>query len=238
MVTKKSAAPVDPPLNKQKRARVMPDFGTGRVGWINPDYFTGAHRERMLLALSRSPLSQHEQLGLIDFCCRYLQMTKVDEDAGATQKEQILAVAQESRRLLASMNKLGKPARSALKAHADYLMHGSTPPVTIDFAVRATARTSGQSLLSTCWLWVDALEHCCEYAASMYQVDRASKPAQTVARGAVALMAQHILQRTGKLPPSNGASWFAEFAGFVGEVVGLEIGPRIVASGINLVSSR
>lgn len=220
------------------RARVMPDLDTGGGAWVDPEFLSADVRSRLLLALARSPLSDAVKVGLIEFCCEYLQMLELHEDAGAQQRNQILAVAQEARRLLASIGRLGKPARDALSAHIDYLVYGSAPPVELDRDVRSQVKAPGGSMLKSAWVWADALEQSCEYAASKYVIDKQSKPMQQAARGVVAIIAREIRDRTGTLPPKNDASWFADFARICGEVIGLEIGPRIILSGVELVASR
>lgn len=220
------------------RARVMPDLDTGGGGWVDPDFLSADVRSRLLLALARSSLSDAAKVGLIEFCCEYLQMLELHEDAGAQQRNQILAVAQEARRLLASIGRLGKPARDALSAHIDYLAYGGSPPVELDWDVRKQVKAPRGSMLKSAWMWVDALERSCDYAASQYVIDKQSKPMQQAARGVVAMIAREVLNRTGSLPPKNYASWFAEFAQICGKVIGLEMGPRIISSGVELVSSR
>ena len=234
----KAPFPKDSPVTEKRRTRVMPEFDVTRGGWIDRNFFPSEARERMLLALSRSPLSDADRLSLIEFCCTYLQLVKPDEDASAEQRKQILAVAQNARRLLSSIRKLGKPAIKAVEIHTDYLSRGSSPPVDIDFKVRRVVREPGQSILKSSWTWVDALEVCCEYAAGEYQIDRNTKHAKQAARGSVALIAEQVLTHTGKLPPVNDMSWFAEFVQIVGEITGLEMGPKIIVSGIKIVSSR
>lgn len=220
------------------RARVMPDLETGGGGIVDPDFLSADVRSRMLLALARSHLSESAQKSLISFCCDYLQMLELHDVAGAQQRNQILSVAQEARRLLASIGRLGKPAREALTAHIDELVYVTAPTIELDTEVRSQVQAPGGSLLKSAWVWADALEQSCEYAAGKFVIDRQSKPMQQAARGVVAMIAREIRDHTGTLPPKNDASWFAEFVNVAGEIVGLEMGPRIIASGVELVDQR
>lgn len=239
MATKKVTAPKDRTVDEKKRTRVMPDFAVRRgEGWRDPEFITAEDRRRMLAALSQSPLSRSQQLQLVQFCNDHLQSSKPFV-AGDIQRKQILAIAQDARRLLDRIQNLCEPAIEEVKIRTYELSHVSAPPVLLDFGVIKILKEPRQSILKSSWTWINALEECCEYAASKMQIDRQSKPETLRARRAVALVARQVLSCTGELPPVAGKSWFAIFMWIVGQrVLKLEIGQRIIASGVKMVSSR
>ncbi len=212
-----------------------PDFSVGGGGWVDPEFIPAPVRDELLLHLQKSPLTDEQKAALIGYANDMAQMVIDDELMPAqTQRQQIERIASDARRLLQAMMLLRKPAREALNAHADYLAWGSCPPVALDAAVKTAIRqqVGDGGLLAVGWDYVEALEKAAEYAAQQYNMDTTTKPEQQRARGYVAMLAEHVRDVTGAIPPKDKASWFACFASCLGGHVGLPIGPRIVASGI------
>ena len=216
--------------------RKKPDFAVGGGGLVDPEFVSGGVRSELLLHLKKAPLTDEQKNALIDYANDISQMVCDGElQPAAQQKQQIESIASDARRLLASLHALDGPALEALHAHADYLAFGTKPPVELNRAVKHAIRQPGGSLAAGAWDWVHALEMAADYAAQQYAPTTTSKPSQMRARGLVALLAEHIRAMTGNTPPKDQASWFAAFVACLGEHLGLEIGPRIVASGIGAI---
>lgn len=150
----------------------------------------------------------------------------------ALQRSQLEAIEANARRLLASMRAMGKPASDTLHAHAENLAFLQKPPIELTQDVKETLLKDGGNMLSSTWDWVLALEDTSKYAISDFSINKQSKPEQMLTRGYVTSVARHILDMTGKRPPVDRSAWFASFAECLGNHLGLSIGPRIVASGI------
>lgn len=157
-------------------------------------------------------------------------------EPGKHQRKQIKVVEANAKRLLASLAVIGRPAMTALQAHTDYLAYGSAPPIELDEEIKKIIKRPNGSLLSSTWDWVESLEKAANYAASQYSLDRQSKPEQMRARGYVSMLAEHIHELTGSTPPKDRSGWFAGFTACLGERLGLPIGPRVVASGIDSIT--
>ena len=142
---------------------------------------------------------------------------------GKAMRKQLEKVAGDARRLLASINLLSPPARSAAKAAAGEVALGL---VGHDPEVSDALRAAGTAIaLKQAAVWVNALEQCAAHAASEIASTKQDKPGQTRARGIVIELAREIRRLTGQLPPGRD-SWFADFTHALGEVLGLE--PRVL----------
>jgi len=218
------------------RQRVKADLSTSCSQWGNPEFIPADVRQNLLLRLVNSPLSSEQKTLLVAYANDLGQRTMSREiEAGKKQREQIEAVAANAHRLLSSLKMLGKPARIALNAHFEYLAVGDNPPVEIDAEIKTQINQRNASLLSSSWNWVEALNYAANYAAEQFTVDKTTKPGQMRARGFVAKLAWQTRELTGVLPPKDPAAWFADFAECLGDHLHLEIGPRIVRSGIEAV---
>ena len=216
--------------------RVKPDFSCGGGDIVDPEFIPASVRRELLLHLERSRLTDSQKEALLVFANDIGQMvTDRETEPAKLQRTQIEAIEANARRLLASLAALGHPAREALHAHADYLAWGSAPPIELDQHIKAAIKHPNGSLLSSAWDWVAALEKAAEYTAAKYNIDKQSKPEQMRARGYVSLLAERVKELTGAAPPKDPASWFAGFAQCLGDHLGLPIGPRIVASGIEAI---
>lgn len=213
---------------------LKPDFSCGDGGIVDPDFIPASVRDELMLHLVDSPLTELQKVGLLDFANNYGQMLmRRDHDPGQLQRAQIKAIEANARRLLASLNSLGKSARESLHAHTDYLAYGSAPPVELDEHIKDAIKQPHGSMLDSSWDWIAALEKAAAYTVERYEIDRQSKPEQMRARGFVSLQAEQIRNMTGELPPKDRSGWFAGFAECLGKHLGHSVGPRIVASGID-----
>lgn len=213
-----------------------PDFSVGWGGLVDPAFFPEELKKELLDHLNTSPLSIQQRKALISFASQMAQFGLCGEAIPVqTQRDQIEKIARDSRRLLTSLNALSEPAKEALHAHTDYLAYGTNPPVQLQQHIKAAIREPDGSLLSTAWDWLEALEIAAEYAMQQFTPDTTSKPLLMRARGYVSMLAQHIHAMTGSLPPKSNASWFASFVTRLGEHLELPIGPRVVASGVEVI---
>lgn len=200
--------------------RQKPDFSRGCARWIDPAFIPESVRCELLLHLLPSRLTESQKATLVNLANDEAQIAMFNDlDAGKTQRQEIEAVEANARRLLASMTVLSTPARNALRAHA-------------------RVEISDRQFLSTAWDCVAALQEASAFAASKYELNKQSKPAQTVARYFVLRLAEHVRELTGDPPPKDPAAWFAAFACCLGKHLKLPIGPRIVASAIKLIPPR
>ena len=214
------------------RATKKPEFG-GIGGWVDPDFLPMKVKQELMLHLKKSTLTDAEKTSLIKFCNDMGQIIETETVAYAQQVKQIKAIESNARRLIASMTQMSQAAEEAFTAHALYLAYGTRPPIDLPKAVIAEVKRPGGNLLSSAWDWVQSLEQAASYAAEKYRIDRQSKPEQNKARGFVSLLATRIKELSGELPPKDRASWFAAFAACAGDHIGLHIGPRIIASGVD-----
>lgn len=215
------------------KQRIKPNLSPGGGSWVDPDFLPGEVKRNLLLHLKNSPLTATQSDSLLSFCNDMAQELDDSAEAFSLQRAQIQSVAANARRLLASLNGIGKPAREALSAHTDYLAFGTRPPISLpDTVKQAICRRDGD-ILSSSWDWISALEYSAEYAASKYQIDRQTKPEQLRAKDYLAKVANHIQVTTGKLPPKDRSSWFADFADCLCSFLALPAGPRIIASAVD-----
>jgi hypothetical protein len=211
-----------------------PDLSSGCGGWVDPDFLPKQLRAELLLHLASSPLTSQQRESLLTFANDMGQMILDGElQPGQEQREQIEKIATSARRLLANLNTLGEPARQALQAHADYLAFGTTPPVRLAPQVKAAIQSRDGNLLSSAWDWVAALELASEYTAKQYSVSRQNKPEEMRSRAYVSMLAGHVRDVTGALPPVDRSAWFAAFFEALAAHLNIPGGPRIVASGID-----
>ena len=212
--------------------RLKPDFSCGGGGIVNPEFIPASVRSELLRHLKRSQLTAGQKTSLLNCANVIGQMVNNKIEPGKLQRKQIETIEANAKRLLASLKLLGPPAMEALHASTDYLVFGSAPPIELKVEIKSVMKQSDDSLLSSAWDWIEALEKAAHYAAAQYRVDKQSKPDLMRARDYVAVLAERVCELTGAPPPKDRSSWFAHFCLSIGEHLGLPIGPRIVASGI------
>lgn len=199
---------------------------------IDEQFLPESLRSELLLGLKRSPLTKDQQRSLINYANMISQSYGETQSASyAKQRNEIEAVAQNARRLLASINLLSESARKQFESHSLYLLMGSAPPVTMPKIVKTTTPNK-EHILSPASEWISAVELAGTYAASQYKIDRQSKPEQNTARSLVGMMARHIKEMTGKLPPTDRNGWFTQFMSRLADKSKLPMGSTIVEAGI------
>ena len=214
--------------------RLKPETPLDKGSIVDEQFLPESLRSELLLSLKRSPLTKDQQRSLINYANTISQSYGETESASyAKQRDEIKAVAQNARRLLASINLLSESARKNFESHSLYLLMGSAPPVTIPKIVKTTTPNK-EHILSPASEWISAVELAGTYAASQYKIDRQSKPEQYTARSLVGMMAQHVQLMTGTLPPVDPSAWFAEFMESLGRHLDLRIGWRILKSGVEV----
>ena len=217
--------------------RKKPDFSAGSGGLVDPDFITDEVRAELMLHLNRSQLTDDQKSALLSFANDISQMVMDGEiETGKSQRMQIEVIEANAKRLLASLALLGHPALQSLHAHTDYLAYGSAPPIELGTEIKNAIKQPGGSLLSLAWDWVEALEKASQYAAAQYSLDKQSKPEQMRARGYVSMLSERVCELTGTPPPKDRSAWFAGFCECLGNRLGLPIGPRVVASGIDAIA--
>ncbi len=228
-----SIAAIDDAENLALRAKA--DFVPVLGGWIDPNYFGKKQRAKLAEIAGRSRLSADHISGLIEFTNWFSQTVDHDGAPNAKQRAELRQIVEDCSRLLDAMERLSRPTITGFLAHTEYLVRGSTHGIELPTKVRLSLREPRDKMLSRAWDWVDALRVSACYAASQIGVSKQEKPDQRVARGLVAMVAEHLLRTTGKLPPKSSESWFSAYMIYVGEQLHLPIGQIVVKSGIELV---
>jgi hypothetical protein len=216
-----------------------PDFSVGGGGFVDPDFIPASVKGECFLHLNRSKLTESQQTAFLAYANDIAEMVMDGElAAGSAQRARIVAVQDAAHALLTAINALQQqqPALEGMRAHTDYLTWGSTPPVKLPQPVLEAIAPRGKGeLLATAWDWISALELAADYASNQFVLGKQSKPDEMRARGYVSMLAQYVKDTTGKPPPKDPAAWFAGVMRCLGEHLGLSIGARIVASGIEAI---
>jgi hypothetical protein len=216
--------------------KVKPDLSFGHGGLVDPEFIPDSVRRELLLHLNLSTLTDEQKELLLTHSNNMAQMVINGElEPGKRQREQIEAVATNAKRLLSSLAMLDQSAREELHVHTEYLAHGSAPPVELGRHIKARLTMPGETLLSSAWDWVEALETASNYTTQKFNIGKTSKPQQMQARRLVSILAERVRELTGSLPPKDAASWFAGFAECLGNQHQMQIGPRIIKSGIDSI---
>lgn len=213
-----------------------PDFSVGGGGIVDPNFIPASVKSECLLHMNRSNLTESQQSAFLQYA-NDIAETVMDGDLtpGSAQRTRLEAVRDAAHKLLTAMNSLQQQqsALEAMQGSTDSLAWGSAPLEELPQVVLQAIAPRGQDeLLPVAWDWVSALELSADHASKQFALGKQSKPAELRARDYVTNMAQYVKDTTGKPPPKDAASWFAGVMGCLGEHLGLSIGPRIVASGI------
>lgn len=210
-----------------------PQLFAGGGGMIDHEFFPAALVKDLERQLSAAPLTEPQKRELIQHCNDRSQFIP-DGDAPASRIiEQLERLANDSRRLLATMNLLERETIDTMQGHEAALVFMGQPEVSLPVSVRRRLMDSPEGeLLPVSHEWVKALEICSNYASSKVHATRQGKPEQAKARALVELAASKVQEMTGKLPAKTRDNWFAAFVSLWLEHLGLDAGPRIVKSGI------
>jgi len=204
---------------------------------MDPEFFPAEVQREALLHLSKSKLSEDQQAAFLAYASEMAQMISLDEiTTGKANRQQIANVEAAAHALVNALGALKRPAMAAMQAHSAYLACVTSPPVNLPESVlQAIAPRGRGELLDMGWDWAHALQEAAGYASGNFELGKGSKPELLRARGYVAMLADRIKRMTGKSPPKDAASWFADVVGCLGKHMGLSIGARVVASGVKTI---
>lgn len=241
--------------------RKKPDLSVESGTWINPGFLSERTRRDLAdVLVTAKGVDPKLRTKLIDFANDYLQYRSERDEATASICDQLDDVAKKASKLLETLESLSRATIETLAIHAQETAQLGAPPIEPEIAYRIT-RVDETRFLDAVWDHASALETIAKYAKDTERPSRTDKPDQNQARALVANVALRYMQLTsvvvpdgetilrfgqewcggdrvpGEPPPKNPAGWFAEFVGVLGSKMGLEIGPKIVKSGIALALS-
>lgn len=240
-------------------ARSKPNFSIELGVWLDPQHIPAETRYWLDMHLAESNLHPAQREQFLARANQLAQMPPGGDEPIGEQLKKIEIVQSDARRLLAGINGLTEPAAATLAMYTREacLVPGSPIPPDMVERMAALDRTG---LLEQTWEWVNALEAAAEYVHSRLKPSRQDKPKQARARALVANLASYHMHLTasvlpgdktahwrspewsdtrlpGHAPPKDAAAWFAKFVACLGEYMGLEVGPRIVKSGIDMATA-
>lgn len=215
-----------------------PDLSTGEGCIIDPAYLSKEIRSDWDSKwLRRARLSPQQRKAYLDAVNDLLQEHPLHLTPLAIEQQEIERVRSEARRLRSAIEALGITSRQTIQAHTDFLAFGTDPPLRLPAAVAENLRGVVEGdFLSTVWDWTRGVEVGAEYAGKQIRVTRGDKPAQHNARSLVARLAEAYRPIAGDWPPSDRASWFADFAQAVWDQLfpkhPQKIGARLLVAGV------
>lgn len=211
--------------------RKRPNFTIQSGWWHNPDHLRADTRSWLEMHAATSGLDPAQQKQLIEHANQIAQVPHDEDEPIAAQRASLEKLASDAHRLLSRLNTLSKPTIATLAMYTREACIERPSPLPIEMVERIRDQDRPDMLERT-WDWVEALESAAQYASSQLAPSRQDKPKQARARGMVASLAACYIRLTGNPPPADDAAWFAQFAGQLGESMGLTVGTRIVRSGI------
>lgn len=217
--------------------RKKPDFAVKSGFWVDPSHLPDTVRFDLLLELKGSGLDYAQQEKIVAHANQIAQMPHTGDEPIAKQCGELEKVVADARRLLNSLNALSEATVATLEMHTREAPIVEQPcPIPIETVEKLSDIESG-GILNESWEWINALGAAAAYARSQQTPSKQAKPKQARARAIVAELARCHLNMTGEAPPADPASWFAGFTGRLADHLELEIGPRILKSGIELVTN-
>lgn len=216
--------------------------------WVNPNYLPPEVVRELTVAVSNSGLPDEQRPQMLAFANNLAQHPTLVGLPIAKEREELEKVASSARRLLANIRSMHESTEGTLFVHMRESRAIRLSELSYA-AVEATDGTRPEDFLDRVVESVTALGEFADYAGSQLQPTRQDKPTQEIQRALVSNLAAHHLKLSGSLPPSNEASWFADFVRVLGAFMGLHddaaadkqkdgsnfIGPRIIQSGIKAV---
>ena len=218
-----------------------PDFSIGGPLQYDGEFFPASVREACMTEFRRSWLTAEQQHQLLVFISANakLQCTG-DMSTDSELRDQLDGLAAAAHALQIAINKLNSSAASKLRAETVFLVRGIAPPHALPATVLHTLRAREHhlgvggpgGLLDTAFDWAAALEISAEHAIEHIHPTKNGKPKEIRARRLVTLLAQWVRDKTGRPPPKDSAAWFAGVVAHLGSHLELDIGARLIASGI------
>ena len=239
--------------------RSKPNFSSQLGVWLNPQHLPAEILGWLEMHIAESGLDPAQRERFVAYASQLAQMPQGDDEPMAEQLQRIEKIQSDARRLLASINGLGESAAATLAMYTREACLVPESPIPPDMVERIAA-LERMGFLEQTWEWVNALEATAGYVRSRQEASRQDKPKQARARALVANLASFHVQLTGTIrpgdktaprfspdwcdtrlpgtaPPKDSAAWFAQFVKCLGEHMGLEVGPRIVRSGIEMATA-
>lgn len=239
--------------------RSKPNFSSQMGVWLNPQHLPTETLDWLEMHVGESGLDPAQREMFVAHAIRLAQMPQGEDEPIAEQLQKIEKVQSDARRLLASINGLSGSAAATLAMYTREACLVPGSPIPPDMVERIAA-LDRMGFLEQTWEWVDALEAAADYVRSRQESSRQDKPKQARARALVANLASfHVrltgttlpgdktaarfspewcdTRRLGTTPPKDPAAWFARFVECLGEHMGLDVGPRIVRSGIEMATA-
>ncbi|WP_036171141.1 hypothetical protein [Noviluteimonas dokdonensis] len=204
--------------------------------WIDPNHLPEEVRSDLMLELNDSGLDYEQQQALLTHANQIAQMPHTGDVPTAQQCDELKKLVTDVHRLQNCLNALSEATIATLEIHTREAAVLEDPYPFSYAILEKLGDIESDGILSESWDWINALGEAAEYALTQQSPSRQAKPKQARARSVVAELARYFIKMTGKAPPLDAASWFAGFAGRLAEHMQLEVGPRIVRSGIELVT--
>lgn len=213
------------------RQRAKPNFTSVKSLWVNPNFLPGT----LLAELRR--LAKPAGMNASDlqaFLVRCSEISHESSEFRALQpvgkiRDELLAIASESKRALSALRRLKPDALSAFNSHFDYLVFGTNPPIRLGIGSKSCGREDG-SFLSTAWDILCDLEAGASYAADQCKPKRTAKPSLSSARSLIHQVAICAKRVTGKRPPYSKGTWFPLLVDRLGQHLDLPCGRALVES--------
>lgn len=218
------------------RALKKPDLSSGKGGIVDYKFIPELLRYELKLHMSADNQSVTDIEIFLDACGAATQAMTIDREVIglSEEKRQIEAIANNARRLLASINATEQQTRDTFSGHCLALTDISIPPINLPKRVITDLRrnSKGETLLEITWDYLQALEQAALYAANQITPSKQSKPDQVNGSGLTAKVVDAYFRVFKSLPPADRAGWFAGFMKCLGDHYGVACGPRIVSSAI------
>lgn len=213
-----------------RAARKKPDFESVRAMPVDRSFLSTACQAQLRRIASASQMQKQEVQSFVEDCSAIAAfvMETGPEQAVAQTRDQLLALAQEARRVQGALAKMRRDSVSAFNAHHAALAVLELEPL-LKFPESARGREDAR-FLSIVWDYMTDLERAAEYAASQCRPSRSSKPEIARAKGLVYQVARSAFARTKQRPPHSKGSWFVRFMEELGLVVGVSCGQAVVES--------
>ncbi|GAA4854531.1 hypothetical protein [Luteimonas vadosa] len=228
------------------KKREKPDFSLSEAGyWIDPSVIPEAERSLLLRFLSDSSLDGDAESGRRARFLKFAMVLVTEPRHGDTpaleERAQLTAIIHSiggDKGILGALENLSESNIEHLAAFAREVGYDDPPVISEEAAIQLRDRHGLSDFLEDLWNRLQVLACVTERANDNLQVGRTVKRAQDRARALVSRLADYHFELCGSWPPSNNASWFSNFAGKLGELVGAELGLGTLRSGLLEAKSK